>query len=183
MFVKRKTKNRNIKHAIGLAVWQLARGFGGSNHNSHIYHHYDNNQPQQTYAAGAQPAQTYAGSVQTQAVAPSAPDQSTGTVVQTTAGQIPSNQSNQPSNPEAVTAIPEFDAQYQFSTIHPSLFPYGKQSESLEYWAKSHSKTLRTSSPDTNDSIITSTTSTTASAVSETPESTTISLPTTTISA
>lgn len=161
----------------------MARGFGGSHRDTqHIYHHYDNNQPQQPYAASAQPAQTYAGSVQTQAVVPSAPDQSQATVVQT-GGQEPSTQSNQPNHPEAVTAIPEFDAQFPFSTIHPSLFPYGRQSESLEYWANSHSKTLGTSSPDTNDSIITSTTSTTASAASETPVSTTISLPTTTISA
>lgn len=164
----------------GLAVWQLARGFGGSNHNTHIYHHYDNNQPQSAYAGGVQPQQTYAGGVQTQPVIPSAIDPSATVAVQNATAVEPSNQANQS---EAVTAIPEMDTQFPFSTIHPSLFPYGRQSESLEYWATSHAKTLRTSSPDTNDSIITSTTSTTAQIVTEPPESTTISLPTTTVSA
>lgn len=162
----------------GLAVWQLARGFGGSNsHNTHIYHHYDNNQPQQTtYAGGVQTPQTYAGSVPAQAVIPAAVDQSASATVAVAnaTAQEPSNQSN-PIPPETVTSIPEFDSQFPFSTIHPSLFPYGRQSESLEYWATSHTKTLRTSSPDTSDSTITSTTSTTTKATDEAPESTTIS--------
>lgn len=162
----------------GLAVWQLARGFGGSNsHNSHVYHHYDNNQPQPAYAGGVQPQQTYAGGVQTQAVVPGAVDLSASVAVQNTTAVQPSSQSSQS---ETVTVIPELDTQFPFSTIHPSLFPYGRQSESLEYWATSHSKTLRTSSPDTNDSTITSTSSTTANTVTETPESTTISQPSTT---
>lgn len=169
----------------GLAVWQLARGFGGSNHNTHIYHHYDNNQPQQTSAGGVQPQQTYASGIQTQAVIPAAVDQSASVAVQNAAVLEPSTQSNQTNQSEVVTAIPELDAQFPFSTIHPSLFPYGRQSESLEYWATSHTKTLRATSPDTNDSIITSTTSTTTRDVTETPESTTIFLPslTTTVSA
>lgn len=152
----------------GLAVWQLARGFGGSNHNTHIYHHYDNNQPQQTYGGGGQP----------QVAIPTSAGQLTPVSVENITVSEPSNHSNPP---EVVTAIPELDARFPYSTIHPSLFPYGTQSESLEYWATSHTKTLNTLPSDTSDKTIISTTSTTVNDVNDT-ESTTISLPTTTVS-
>lgn len=176
----------------GLAVWQLTRAFsGGNNHNTHIYHHYDNNnQPSSMYAGGVQPQQSYAGGAQTQAVipvVPATPDQTPAVVVPntTTIEQPTANQSGHTNQAETATPIPEFDQQFAFSTIHPSLFPYGRRDESLEYWATKNMKKLQTTSPDTSDSaIMTSTTTTAAEAttksITETPEITTITQATTT---
>lgn len=151
----------------GLAVWQLARGFGGSHHNTqHIYHHYDNQNPQQ--ATQSQIAST---SVNGQpALVTDLQDAKIDPKSISAGIEDTTNATKLAPYP---TAYPESDYQYQFTTIHPSLFPYGRQESSLDYWANSHSKVLNTTSPEIIDSStlsLISTTSTTSTTSSPTTE-------------
>lgn len=160
----------------GLAVYQLARAFGGnSNHHSssqHIYHHYDQPQTnvqsaptnQNAPAVNAQTpyAQTpYAGMPDAQTPNGQAP------IGQTTIAQTP----HYPLVPDvplapfpsdtpvvnqnctenctsessvASTPVPEFDSEFPFAIIHPSLFPYASltQQKELQYWAGSINRKL-----------------------------------------
>lgn len=167
----------------GFAGYQLARaiGGGGSHHQStqHIYHHHETpqqavtpDQYQQTINAQSNNQQTIqspapAGSP-VGTIAPAAPNQAT----QYMYGQpmpsvplapFPNESTNCTENcteagkvAETVTPVPEFSNEY--STIHPSLFPYATFSEHLPYWATSHNKALNLTTPDTTDSSILSTT-------------------------
>lgn len=165
----------------GLAAYQLARAFSGSNHHrseQHIYHHYDDpkenapnqpNQPtlqspQQTQQQQQQTIQTadanhqmpqYAQSVPAVPLAPF-PNEAA-----LEASKCIENCSSEASVAN-VTPVPEVDYEFPFSTIHPSLFPYASplQNSDLEYWAKSVNKKLNSSTPDTTNSNLQSTTST-----------------------
>lgn len=125
----------------GLAVWQLARGLGGSygNHDR-IYHVHHTNQ--QT-TDSAKPIQEVASATGVEAKPPIS--------VQPDATALP----------PAVTPFPETEFQYQ-STMHPSLFPYGRMDESLVYWANSGSRVINTA---TNASDSASSTTTAAVAI------------------
>lgn len=133
----------------GLAVWQLARGFGGSHHNTqHVYHHYDSQNQQSVHPQSAltsvngQPAQvTDLESAHIDPKSISADVDHTTEAVGATVQLA-----------EYPTPQPEADFPFAFTTIHPSLFPYGRTSESLDYWANSHSKVLNSASPEAIDS-------------------------------
>lgn len=164
----------------GLAVYQLARGLGGSgsHHQStqHIYHHYDSpqengqipqsnqNQPaqqtpqlpqgsDQTLHTSGQSTQTaYGSGVQKLPEVPLAPfpPESNGNTEVCT--ENCSTETNM-----AVTPVPEIDYEFPFSTIHPSLFPYASplQHNELDFWARSINKKLDTNGPDTDNSATT----------------------------
>lgn len=133
----------------GLAVWQLARGIGGSyGHNDHVYHVYHTNPQQQAVPAAVETVPQNINT-QTQLAAPSQPDTAY-------AANIPNV------TPSAeVTPVPDTNYQYEFSTIHPSLFPYGRYDESLSYWANPNAKAINTTADATDSIITTITTSTT----------------------
>lgn len=129
----------------GLAVWQLARGFGGSHHNTqHVYHHYDNQnqQPAQPQSAltsvNGQPAQV------TDLEGAHIDPKSISAGIEHTTDSV--------KLAEYPTPQPEADFPFAFTTIHPSLFPYGRNSDSLDYWANSHTKILNTAPAETIDS-------------------------------
>lgn len=128
----------------GLAVWQLARGLGGSyGHHDRVYHVYNNSPQQAAPVAGTVPQST---NVQ---------DAVTHAPIYTDAAYA-ANAANVPF-PAEVTPVPDANYQYEFATIHPSLFPYGRADESLLYWANTHAKTINITA-DATDSIITTTT-------------------------
>lgn len=162
----------------GLAVYQLARGFGGgSSHQStqHIYHHYDNppeynqkpssvqnQQITQTAETSHTPDQTqsipqtpFVPAVPVVPLAPFPPG------ITATESNCTENCTTE-TNVAAITPVPEIDHEFPFTTIHPSLFPYGSfsQNKELEYWAKSVDRELKT--PDTNNSDSDSESSTTS---------------------
>lgn len=141
----------------GLAVWQLARGFGGGHNTQHIYHHHTNQEQTSATGVNSQPAvhAPSADSVNNNATdAVYYPPPIPAQCIENCTDININGQS------ETVTPIPDTDYQFPYSTIHPSLFPYGRSSESLEYWATSHSKILNTSAslPDTTVSTLLSTT-------------------------
>lgn len=124
----------------GLAVWQLAKAFGGGHRNTHVYHHQVPSEVS-SVAEGSQTLQTN----------PSLPTNTQSS------GIVPVDTSNSTS---AVTPIPDFDNQYAFSTIHPSLFPYASptQFELLDYWDKSHKRVLNTNDTSASDLKLSTTT-------------------------
>lgn len=165
----------------GLAVYQLARAFGGSgsHHQStqHIYHHYDSpegpgqapqpnqNQPdqhtpqlpaqapEQTLHTPGQSTQTaYGGGVQKLPEVPLATFPHEANANTQNCGENCSTEAN-----VAVTPVPEIDYEFPFSTIHPSLFPYASpsQNKELDFWAKSVNKKLDLNGPDTDNSATT----------------------------
>lgn len=117
----------------GLAVWQLTKAFGGGHRDTHIYHHQVPSEVS-SVAEGSQTQQTN----------PSLP------INNESPGIAPVDTSNSTS---AVTPVPDFDNQFAFSTIHPSLFPYASptQFELLDYWDKSHKRVLNTNDMPASD--------------------------------
>lgn len=117
----------------GLAVWQLTKAFGGGHRDTHVYHH---QVPSEVSSVADGP--------QTLQRNPSIPTNTESSRI------APVDTSNSTS---AVTPIPDFDNQFVFSTIHPSLYPYASptQFELLDYWDKSHKRVLNTNDSPASD--------------------------------
>lgn len=121
----------------GLAVWQLTKAFGGGHRSTHVYHHQVPSEVSSA-AEGSQTIQTNNPSLATNTESP---------------GIAPVDTSNTTSDVSAVTPIPDFDNQFAFSTIHPSLFLYASPTpfELLDYWDKSHKRVLNTNDTPASD--------------------------------
>lgn len=160
----------------GLAGYQLARAFSGGNSgyhesNQHIYHHYDQNPNVQSQPDSAAPAQV---GVSPHATVNTGVSPQNGVIN----GQVPlANQEiaipnvplqpyGNPESADAVTQVPM--AEFAYSTIHPSLFPYGRADESMHYWAHSSRKVLNSTNESTTTPTTTSTTATATTTASET---------------
>lgn len=117
----------------GLAVWQLTKAFGGGHRDTHVYHH----QIPSEISSVAEGPQT----LQTNTSLPTNTERPVIASVDTL------------NSSSAVTPIPDFDNQFAFSTIHPSLFPYASptQFELLDYWDKSHKRVLNTNDTPASD--------------------------------
>ena len=155
----------------GLAVWQLARGigggFGGGSHHrtEHVYVHHVNQPGQTTVNAPA-------SAVNVPDVVPigvTALQNATIESIVTMAPCTENCEKNTEANVPDATPGPEVE----FVTMHPSLFPYAGWSDSLQYWATSHTKTLNmtTVAPSLETSTTITTTTTADISTTSSPES------------
>lgn len=158
----------------GLAGYQLARALGGgggynSHSTQHIYHHYDNQQPNGQMPSISENAQVPQQNVQAPAQNP-APTQTQYSpsyplnpdVPKVPLAPFPSEIPSTTVSPDCkencstetnVVTTPVPEAEFSFANIHPSLFLYAypAPNRDLEFWAKSVDKKLNLTAPDANN--------------------------------